>query len=107
MPETKELTSQEKAARNDRIRKLLPFSHKDDRIMVTRGIDAQGAQVVAEAIGTVSKFDTFTEDNDPYGEHDFGSFTLSTGDKCFWKIDDYAGHDGIRCVLTIMLADEY
>jgi hypothetical protein len=26
--------------------------------------------------------------NDPYGEHDFGSFELA-GEKFFWKIDYY------------------
>ncbi len=74
---------------------------------MTRGIDALGPTLIAEALGIVANFSEFTEDNDPYGEHDFGSFTLSDGSKCFWKIDDYQGHDGIRCVLTILLAEEY
>jgi hypothetical protein len=107
MPETRELTAQEKAARNDRIRQILPRSHAQDRVVYTRGIGTLGPVFVAEAMMRVRTFAEFTEDNDPYGEHDFGSFTLSTGGKCFWKIDDYAGYDGIRCVLTIMLADEY
>lgn len=107
MPETKELTNVEIAARNDKIRKLLPFSHKDDRIVMTRGINSMGPIIVAEAIGAVQKQDKFEEGDDPYGEHDFGVFELTTGDKCFWKIDDYNGHDGIRCVLTVMLASEY
>jgi Protein of unknown function (DUF3768) len=70
----------------------------------------------------VMKFDTFTPDNDPYGEHDFGAFEYS-GHKIFWKIDYYdrasfgTGHDmgsedpsdpakTLR-ILTVMLASEY
>ncbi|MEP4125327.1 MAG: DUF3768 domain-containing protein, partial [Lentilitoribacter sp.] len=65
----------------------------------------------------VSEFNVFTDDNDPYGEHDFGSFEFG-GKKCFWKIDYYdlnyqGGSDDpsdlskTNRVLTIMLADEY
>jgi Protein of unknown function (DUF3768) len=55
--------------------------------------------------------------NDPYGEHDFGNFTLA-GRKFFWKIDAYdanmefgsedpADPSQTTRVLTIMLAEEY
>ena len=63
----------------------------------------------------VEGYNSFAEDNDPYGEHDFGSFTVA-GNKVFWKIDYYTqdlsrGCDpldpGCRRVLTIMLAEEY
>lgn len=63
----------------------------------------------------VIDFDTFTEDNDPYGEHDFGSVELE-GVKYFWKIDYYDEQlekwsdpldDRTRRILTIMRADEY
>lgn len=37
---------------------------------------------------TVQEFDRFTEDNDPYGEHDFGSLEWH-GEKVFWNIDYY------------------
>ena len=36
----------------------------------------------------VAKFDAFSEDNDPYGERDYGSFEWR-GEQCFWKIDYY------------------
>ena len=94
-------------ARNDRMRAILPFSHVADRFVMTRGIAAMEDEQKFEAITAVKSFDTFTNDNDPHGEHDFGAFTLKSGDKCFWKIDDYNGTDGIRCLLTILLADEY
>jgi hypothetical protein len=105
MPET--MTNVEIATRNDAIRRLLPLTHQDDRFVMTCGIDALGVEVITDAIQVVRDFNEFTEDNDPYGEHDFGSFILTNGDKAFWKIDDYQGHDGIRCVMTILLADEY
>jgi len=63
----------------------------------------------------VSEFDAFTEDNDPYGEHDFGMFKWK-GVKVLWKIDYYDesltyGEDPLspKCkrVMTIMLASEY
>ena len=96
-----------KAARNDQIRKSAPLMHKDDRFMITRALTAMGQSAVLEALKQTAAQTDFEPGNDPYGEHDFGAFTLSTGDKCFWKIDDYNGHDGIRCVLTIMLASDY
>lgn len=95
------------AVRNDEIRARLPFAVMTDRVVITRGIQALGRDVVFEAIAAVKNFDTFTPDNDPHLEHDFGAFTLSTWDKCFWKIDDYQGQEGIRCLLTVLSAEEY
>jgi uncharacterized protein DUF3768 len=65
----------------------------------------------------VRDFDTFTEENDPYGEHDFGALDFD-GKRFFWKIDYYdtnlqyrsedpADTEKTDRVLTIMLADEY
>lgn len=63
-------------------------------------------------------FNDFTEDNDPYGEHDFGCVRYRHSD-WFWKIDYYADascewgsedpSDPAKCfrVLTIMHASEY
>ena len=38
--------------------------------MITRGVQALGAEAVAALLVEVAAFDAFTEDNDPYGEHD-------------------------------------
>jgi Protein of unknown function (DUF3768) len=46
--------------------------------------------VRAQAVLKVHKFADFNENNDPYGEHDFGSFELA-GETFFWKIEQ--GHD--------------
>ncbi len=70
---------------------------------------------VCGLINAVQMFDEFSESNDPYGEHDFGTIGWH-GEKIFWKIDYYdksltAWEDplSVRCsrVLTVMLADEY
>ena len=51
---------------------------------VTRGVVALGDDA-KEIFVKVRDFSDFNEDNDPYGEHDFGSFTVS-GVKIFWKL---------------------
>ena len=87
------------------------------RIMMTAGVDALPSDVKAIAIRRVATFSTFTPDNDPHGEHDFGNFELA-GRKFFWKIDYYdaamefgsedpADPAKTTRVLTIMLAEEY
>jgi hypothetical protein len=85
-----------------------------ERCVVSRGVAERYLQM-NEIFVAVRDYADFNEDNDPYGEHDFGSFEL--GDtKYFWKIDYYtedlsAGCDPLdpRCrrILTILLAEEY
>lgn len=77
-----------------------------------------GAQALPDVNGLMQKvreFNVFTEDNDPYGEHDFGKLEWE-GETVFWKIDYYnkALTGGVsplsplcQRVLTVMLADEY
>jgi len=65
----------------------------------------------------VQSFSNFTKDNDPHGEHDFGSIKIE-GETYFFKIDYYdlamqfgsensADPEQTTRVLTIMRADEY
>jgi len=65
----------------------------------------------------VFAFSDFTADNDPYGEHDFGSFEFA-GKTIFWKIDAYdrdlangspdpSDPSVTTRVLTVLLAEEY
>ena len=92
-------------------------SGEGGRIVVTRGVHEKGAGFVAQALERVRTFDAFTRDNDPYGEHDFGSFELD-GEKLYWKIDCYnkemrygsedpSDPEQTTRVLTILLAEEY
>ena len=55
---------------------------------MTAGVYALPDMVKATALQKVATFDAFTHHNDPYGEHDFGSFELC-GRKFFWKIEYY------------------
>jgi Protein of unknown function (DUF3768) len=66
-------------------------------------------------VQAVRDFDAFTPDNDPWGEHDFGSIAWHT-ETTYWKIDYYDQvlqywHDPLspecRRVLTVLLASEY
>ena len=87
-------------------------------LLVTRGVAARGDDFVTRAIDATCAFSDFTDDNDPYFEHDFGNFELD-GETIFWKIDYYdrenpnvgsedpADTDRTKRVLTVMLAAEY
>ena len=85
------------------------------RVMITKGI--QGMENMQDLLDQVRWYDAFTPNNDPYGEHDFGSFRYG-GETVFWKWDYYDVDMGMHSpdpsdatvttrVLTIMLADEY
>jgi Protein of unknown function (DUF3768) len=87
------------------------------QVFLTAGVDALPSDVKAMVIRRVATFSEFTPDNDPRGEHDFGSFSVA-GRKFFWKIDAYdenmefgsedpADPSKTTRVLTIMFASEY
>jgi hypothetical protein len=91
------------------------------QIVVTQGVSALSVIAQLRIMGAVKEFATFTEDNDPYGDHTFGAFEVTDEGEAillFWKIDlydtDYTfGSDtpednaATRRVLTIMLRHEY
>jgi len=83
-----------------------PITGRRNEVRLTAGVQAMGAIAAGHVLKAVHDFDTFTEDNDPYGEHDFGIVRME-GETLNWKIDDYQGYDGIELVLTIMTAMEY
>jgi len=98
---------------NDQFRK----NFAGGQVLMTAGITDQPAEKQAAIVSKVRNFDNFTPDNDPYKQHDFGSFTHENL-KIFWKIDYYAldmmhGSENpadpkqTSRVLTIMLASEY
>jgi hypothetical protein len=110
-PDARELTRI--AFLNDNFRKTFIGG----KTLITRGVAALPEQDQADILEKVRTFDAFTEDNDPYREHDFGAFEHN-GQKIFWKIDYYdpsmqfgsenpANHEITVRVLTIMLAEEY
>jgi hypothetical protein len=85
--------------------------------LITPGIAALGAEAVARIVKTIAVYDDFCHANDPYEEHDFGSFEVD-GQTIFFKIDYYdkvlafhspdpADPSVTERVITIMLAEEY
>src|SRR6516162_8067014 len=60
----------------------------EDELVITSGVADHGNDFIDRAVNAVRQFSNFTGDNDPHGEHDFGSFELD-GIKLFWKIDYY------------------
>jgi hypothetical protein len=98
-------------ALNDQFRS----SMKDGRVMITRGIQARPD--VPMIMQKVRAFTEFDEGNDPYQEHDFGSF-MHEGAQIFFKVAYYdhqlemgspdpADPAVTTRVLTVMLAEEY
>ena len=101
------------AALNDAVRQTFTGC----RVTITPGIQALGDDALRGILRSVHLFNEFTSDNDPYGEHDFGSFTYADH-QVFWKFDyfdvDLTMHspDPIDptvtvWVPTVMLAEEY
>jgi hypothetical protein len=100
---------------NDELRRHL--SQRAELAFMTPGVAALGDEAVRRIVQTVAVYDDFCHDNDPYGEHDFGSFEAEGG-TIFFKIDYYdhslTHHSPdpsdplvTRRVITIMLASEY
>jgi len=98
---------------NDQFRK----SGRGGRVVVTAGIKSLGMKAIILIMEKVKNFDAFNHDNDPYGEHDFGSFDHN-GDLIYFKIDyydkvmEYGSTDPANAavttrLLTILLAEEY
>ena len=79
---------------------------------------AGGVQSVKDIYGllqAVRKYDNFNEDNNPWGERDFGRLDWY-GDSVIWKIDYYdqsltywedPASPKCQRVLTVMLASDY
>lgn len=98
---------------NDNLRKHLIGG----RVMLTAGINAKSKDDIAKILSEVRQFNNFTPDNDPYNEHDFGSFDYK-GETIYFKIDYYdknyqylsedpANPNLTNRVMTVMLASEY
>ena len=105
---------------HDRIRALNDSFRQtmtSDLVVMTPGVAALGQTAVDRIVKTITVFDDFCHANDPYKEHDFGSFEADD-QTIFFKIDYYdrtlTGHSPdpadpsvTQRVMTIMLAAEY
>jgi hypothetical protein len=59
------------------------------KVMMTAAVDALSIDEKARVLQNVRSFKAFDAENDPHGEHDFGSFKVD-GETFFFKIDCYA-----------------
>jgi hypothetical protein len=109
------MTTKSEAIRalNDELRQ----NFREGTAVMTVGVAALGAEAVARIVKTIAVYDDFCHANDPYEEHDFGSFEVD-GHTIFFKIDYFdkglASHSPdptdpsvTERVITIMLAEEY
>ncbi len=63
---------------NDEFRRALLDPKRGSRgLYLTAAIARRPLQEQSEIIKRVVEFDDFTAENDPYGEHDFGSFEFA------------------------------
>lgn len=101
------------AALNDHARQTFA----DCRVCITPCLQSLGDEVLHTILLAVQQFDSFTPDNDPYEEHDFGKIDVGAH-VIFWKFDYYDLNLSMHSpdpsdptvtarVLTVMLADEY
>lgn len=101
------------AALNDALRRTF----EGGMVVHTPDIEALGPDRLSRLDEKMRAFAAFTPDNDPHGEHDYGSFDVDGRRVCF-KIDYYdrrgrfaspdpADPEKTLRVLTIILAEEY
>ncbi len=115
-PETSDVLDAETLAirsLNDQLRS----SFSGGRVVMTQGVNALADATIANVLRAVRGFDDFSEDNDPYGTHEFGMLEIE-GERVMFKIDAYdqnleygspdpADPTVTTRVLTILLASEY
>ena len=106
-----------KAARIRELNDQLRCKAIGGRIVITPGIQSLGADELRAVLLAVARFDDFTEDNDPWGEHDCAILTVD-GRRIIFKVDyfdrDLAYHSPdasdpavTERVMTVMLSEEY
>ena len=87
------------------------------QIVITSGIQALGEHGIKAVLMAVARFNDFSEDNDPWGEHDCAALTTENRRIIFkidyfdrelrWHSPDASDPAVTQRVLTIMLAEEY
>lgn len=85
--------------------------------LLTVGVQALGGAAIAQILNAIRCYDSFSVEEDPYNEHDFGVLNWR-GTRIFWKTDYYdrtakygsedpADPELTYRAMTIMLAGEY
>lgn len=109
--------TESKTTKIRRLNDQLRSTFTGGQVVITRGIQSLDESVRAEILAAVVRFDDWSEDVDPHGEHDFVAVEVQ-GHKVFAKVDYYdlemrflspdpSDPAVTRRVLTLMLASEY
>lgn len=88
------------------------------KIVLTQGVASLGEEMVIKIILALRGHSDWSQDNDPWGEHDFGIIKLAEARKVYFKIDYYDARmeygsddpsdpEKTTRVLTLMLPEEY
>ncbi|KJZ17913.1 DUF3768 domain-containing protein [Loktanella sp. S4079] len=122
MTSVQETINAEIARQNDEFRRSYGQTPRvPGQIVMTQGVAAFDALVLMNIQSAIILFNAFSNDNDPYGLHDFGEITVKVSGvdtKVWFKIDLYdvnydAGSEKSddtalpRRVMTILLPSEY
>jgi hypothetical protein len=110
-------SSEQKTARIRALNDALRRCGRGGRVMITTGLEALGSEKITRVLAAVAAFDDFSDDNDPYGEHDCAILRVA-GIQVLFKIDyfdrDLTFHSSdpsdpavTERVMTVMLAKEY
>ena len=108
---------------NDALRATFPYSSGNGKIVFTAQVWNLMGRCFdrdlfwKEVMNGVYSYDSFTDGNDPYGEHDLAFFECH-GERLFWKIDYYdlalsmhspdEADPSVTCrVLTVGFAEDY
>jgi hypothetical protein len=107
----------DRAARIRALNGALRTTGRGGNVLMTESVAALGSAKVDAIRAAIARFDAFTPDNDPYGEHDLATLDVE-GLSVIWKVDYYdrtltyhspdpACPKLTLRVLTIMLASDY
>ena len=110
-------TVSERTLRIRALNDALRTTFRGGDVAMTAGVDALPEFIKADIVTAVQTFTAFTEDNDPWGEHDCATLTVDGHDVMF-KVDYYdtalehhspdeSDPSVTRRVLTLLLTHEY
>jgi hypothetical protein len=83
------MSKRDKSGRIRELNDVLRSTFSGGKVVMTDGVAALLEHELPQLLEKVRRFDEFSEENDPYGEHDFGSLQLA-GQTYFFKVDYYA-----------------
>lgn len=84
-----DIDTKERVAEIRRLNDEFRTTFRGGKVLLTASVAAIPSSDKAQALQAVAEFKDFNEENDPHGEHDYGSFDL-LGREYWFKLDYYA-----------------